>query len=266
MSQLLYFETYQQPTHTEWLLLVHGAGGSIKTWKRQIDQLSAEYNLLIIDLPGHGNNKDKDINMPTYSFELIAEKIWEVVDSLKIASVHIVGISLGTILCLQMRLQRPQNVLSVILPGAIVRLNTKLKILANVSLTLAKIIGYRNFYYMSAYFMMPRGNHKQSRDVFIKESKAVKLIEFKKWTHLYYHLNVTLHTLFNAKSTIPHLLIMGSQDHLFLHPAKSYVDLHANASFSVIQDCGHVVSIEKAAQFNKICLNFLNTIKQSMPN
>ena len=50
---------------------------------------------------------------------------------------------------------------------------------------------------------------------------------------------------------------MGSQDHLFLPPAKSYAALHPNADISVIQDCGHVVSIEQAEQFNHICLDFL---------
>ncbi|MFK7908577.1 MAG: alpha/beta fold hydrolase, partial [Chitinophagales bacterium] len=224
-----------------------------------------QYNLLVVDLPGHGRNKDRDLNIPDYSFEVIAKKVWEVVDSLQIASIHLVGISLGTILCLQMRLLEPKRVLSLILPGAIVRLNTKLRVLASISLTLAKIIGYRNFYKLSAYIMMPRGNHKHSRDIFIKESKALTVAEFKRWTNLYYHLNETLNTFFEAKSTIPHLLIMGSQDHLFLPPAKSYATLHPNGTLSVIQNCGHVVSIEQAEKFNTICLDFLNTLQKITP-
>jgi len=260
MEHLLYHETHQQPINKEWLLLVHGAGGSTRTWKRQIQQLGASYNLLVIDLPGHGQNRDRDLKIQNYSFESIAYKIWEVVDYLKITNVHLVGISLGTILCLQMRLLRPQQVLSVILPGAIIRLNTKLRILANASLGLAKIIGYRTFYKLSAYIMMPRGNHKQSRDVFIKESKALTVAEFKKWTNLYYHLNDTLTHFFKAPSDIPHILIMGSQDHLFLPHAKAYADKHGHASISVIPSCGHVVSIEQAAVFNETCLAFLKKL------
>jgi pimeloyl-ACP methyl ester carboxylesterase len=135
-----------------------------------------------------------------------------------------------------------------------------LKVLANLSLSLAKIIGYRNFYKLSARIMLPRNNHKKSRDVFINESKALSVNEFKKWTALYYNLNKTLLEFFNAKSSIPHLLIMGSQDHLFLEPAKDYAIYHSNATIKVIQDCGHVVSIEKAKKFNSICLNFLKSL------
>lgn len=264
MNELLYFETHEQPTHTEWLLFVHGAGGSTRTWKRQIQQLGAQYNLLVVDLPGHGKNKGRDLNMPNYSFEIIGQKVWEVADSLGIVNVHLVGISLGSVLCLQMRELHPHRVSSMILPGTIIRLNIKLKILANISLTLAKVIGYRNFYKLSAFIMMPRTNHKHSRDVFIRESKMLTIAEFKKWTQLYYRLNKTLNNFFKTQSGIPHLLVMGSQDHLFLPPATSYSKLHSNTTLSIIQNCGHVVSIEQAEQFNTICLMFLKKMKEDI--
>ena len=52
---------------------------------------------------------------------------------------------------------------------------------------------------------------------------------------------------------------MGSQDHLFKSHAKAYSEFHDNAQFLAIQNCGHVVSIEKASEFNQICLQFLNS-------
>ncbi len=256
-NQLIHFETHQQEHHNQWVLLVHGAGGSTRTWKRQVEDIGAHFNLLIIDLPGHGQNAGRSHIFPSYSFQFVANKIWEVVDHLKIKSLHIVGISLGTVICLQMRQLRPSNVLSVIMPGAIVKLNTKMKVLANLSLGLAKVIGYSTFYKMSAHLMLPRKNHAKSRNVFIKESKVLTTEEFKKWTNMYYNLNNTLKKLFNATSDIPHLLVMGDQDHLFLKPAQDFVKKHSNAMLSVIPKCGHVVSIEKAKKFNSICLQFL---------
>ncbi len=259
-ERLLYFETHQRSIMDEWVLLVHGAGGSTRTWKQQIEQLGAHYNLLIIDLPGHGKNTSNSDQFPNYSFLFIADKIWEVIDHLKIEKIHIIGVSLGTVICLQMHHLQPDRILSVIMPGAIVKLNNKLKILASLSLALAKIIGYRNFYKLSANIMMPRNNHKKSRDVFINESKALSINEFRKWTALYYNLNKTLLEFFNTKSQIPHLLIMGSQDHLFLEPARDYAIQHINAKLTVLPGCGHVVSIECAHKFNIICLKFLKSL------
>jgi pimeloyl-ACP methyl ester carboxylesterase len=256
IKNLLYHEIYHDPSNREWIVLVHGAGGSTKTWKRQIRPLGAEYNLIVIDLPGHGQNKGKHFE-EDYSFQFIGKKLWEVIDHLQIQKVHLLGISLGAILCLQMRLMRPNKVLSLGLPGAIVHLNIKLRILARISLGFAKVIGYRNFYKLSALIMMPRGNHKKSRDVFIKESKALTNLEFKKWTNLYYNLNQTLIRFSITPTTIPHLLVMGSQDHLFMRGAKKFVANHPTASLKIIEKCGHVVSIEKADIFNKIYLKFL---------
>ena len=259
-EHLLHFEVHQRSIDDEWILLVHGAGGSSRTWKKQIEQLGAHYNLLVIDLPGHGKSAKNSDQFPRYSFQFMAEKIWEVIDHLMIQKIHIIGVSVGTVICLQMRQLQPERILSVIMPGAIVKLNTKLKTVASLSLALAKVIGYRNFYKLSARIMLPRSNHKKSRDVFIKESKALSINEFKKWTALYYNLNQTLLEFFHAKSPIPHLLIMGSQDHLFLQPAKDYAIHHSNAELKVISDCGHVVSIESAQKFNSICLKFLKSL------
>jgi pimeloyl-ACP methyl ester carboxylesterase len=259
---MLHYELHKQSNQSEWMILVHGAGGSARTWRRQLDDFGAEYNLLLIDLPGHGLSRDRTVDIDQYSFEFVAKKIWDVADALEIKKAHLVGISLGTILCLQMRLMHPNRVCSMILPGAIVQLNTKLKVLARTSLALAQIIGYSRFYKLSARIMLPRKNHKQSRDVFIKESRVLTVTEFKKWTQMYYHLNGTLREIFKSTSEIPHLLVMGSQDHLFLPAARSFTSSHKNAHLQVIQNCGHVVSIEKAQKFNQICLNFLKRLRE----
>ena len=42
----------------EWVVFVHGIGGSTKTWAKQIEAFFEQYNLLLLDLPGHGLNAD----------------------------------------------------------------------------------------------------------------------------------------------------------------------------------------------------------------
>ena len=55
---MLYFETYDNGSNN-WVVFLHGIGGSTKTWKKQIDDFK-DYNLLLIDLPGHGQSKDDE--------------------------------------------------------------------------------------------------------------------------------------------------------------------------------------------------------------
>lgn len=259
-NQLLYYETYPcEKPNAAWMLFVHGAGGSTRTWRRQIDDLSQTYNLLLIDLPGHGEMAKRSNAADVYTFEAIATAIWQVVDHLKIKASHLVGVSLGAIIVLEMRELRPKQTMSIILSGPILQLNTKLKVLASMSLGLAKIIGYPNFYKLSALIMMPRTNHQKSRKVFIKESRVLTTEEFRKWTNMYYGLNKTLKRLFQQPLSHPHLLVSGAQDHLFLYAAQAYAKMHSQyTNLKIVPKCGHVVSIEKASIFNQLCLDFLN--------
>ena len=48
--------------------------------------------------------------------------MWKVGDHLKIVKFYILGVSLGTIICLQIRVSQPARILSVFIPGAILKL------------------------------------------------------------------------------------------------------------------------------------------------
>ncbi len=190
--ELLHHETHIAHPKAEWLVLIHGAGGSTVTWKRQVPVLGAVYNLLVVDLPGHGRMSERTNSELEYTFDHIGERIWDVVDHLKLQRVHLLGVSLGTVIALSMRDQRPAQVGCLVNGGAIVRLSTRLKVLATASLTLAKVIGYPAFYRLSAMIMMPRKNHEASRRVFVRESRFLSTDEFRKWTAMYRGLNKTL--------------------------------------------------------------------------
>jgi pimeloyl-ACP methyl ester carboxylesterase len=256
-EDLLYHETHIAHPDAEWLVLIHGAGGSTVTWKRQVPELGRTHNLLLLDLPGHGRMAERPNDEPHYTFESISERIWAVIDHLHLERVHLLGVSLGSVIALTMREQRPARVASLVNGGLIIRLSTRLKVLATASLTLAKVIGYPAFYRLSARIMMPRKNHEASRKVFVRESRFLSDAEFRKWTAMYRNLNGTLKELYTKTSDIPHLVVMGAQDHLFLGQAARYVKRHCDVRMEIIPRCGHVVTIEQAARFNALCLEFL---------
>ena len=114
-----------------WITFIHGAGGSSAIWFKQIRFFSKYFNLLLIDLQGHGSSKSLIQNpfKPKYSFESIAEDIFEVMDYVKIEKSHFVGISLGTILIRQLAEMQPLRVDKMIMGGAILELNLRSRIL-----------------------------------------------------------------------------------------------------------------------------------------
>jgi len=258
IKDLLHFETVFAGIHAEWILFVHGAGGSTRTWRKQIQAFEHHFNLLVIDLPGHAKSATATMAQSHYNFEWIGNKIWEVVDSLHIKQVHIVAVSLGSIIGMQMQHSRPMRVVSMVFAGPIVALNTKLRILARTGLTLAKVIGFQNFYAMTARITMPRKNHQKSREIFVRESKLISNAEYKKWTAMYGKtLDDTLALLFQKSPAVPVYFLVGDQDHLFKGPAMQYSSLSSTVTIDIIERCGHLVSLEKSELFNTKCLLFL---------
>ncbi|GIS00897.1 MAG: hypothetical protein CM15mP102_17170 [Flavobacteriales bacterium] len=50
---------------------------------------------------------------------------------------------------------------------------------------------------------------------------------------------------------------MGDQDYMFLPSVKNLVKVHNKSDLYVIQNCGHVVNIDKPEIFNKRMSDFL---------
>ena len=95
---MLHYKIYPNTQSNEWITFVHGAGGSSAIWSKQIKAFKKHYNLLLLDLRGHGRSKHIVYNeMKKYTFNVIGNDVVEVLDSLKIKKSHFVGISLGTV-------------------------------------------------------------------------------------------------------------------------------------------------------------------------
>ncbi|MBG7631453.1 MAG: alpha/beta hydrolase, partial [Bacteroidetes bacterium] len=177
---MLNYTVYKHKTATEWVTFVHGAGGSSSIWFKQIRSFSALFNVLVLDLRGHGNSKliIKDSFNDKYTFDSITNDIVEVIDHLKIKTSHFTGISLGTILIRNLAEKYPERVKSMIMGGAIMQLNFKSQILMKVGVLCKSVVPYLFLYKLFAFIIMPRKNHKKSRSIFVNEAKKLYQKEF----------------------------------------------------------------------------------------
>lgn len=259
---MLHYNTYLHETSKDWVTFVHGAGGSSSIWFKQIRAFKAEFNVLFLDLRGHGNSKPKfkDAFKTKYTFDNVTNDIVEVINHLNIKKSHFVGISLGTILIRNLAENYPERVDSMILGGAIMKLNMRSQILVKLGIVFKSVIPYMLLYKFFAYIIMPRKNHKASRILFVNEAKKLYQKEFIRWFKLTSEINPLLR-FFRAKDIkIPTLYIMGEQDHLFLPSIKNIVSSHINSSLMVLQNCGHVVNVEQPNKFNDKTIAFIKSV------
>ncbi len=258
---MLQYYTYPNNTSQNWVTFVHGAGGSSAIWYKQIRSFKKHFNVLVLDLRGHGNSKPnlKDTFNRKYTFDSVTHDIVEVLDHLKIQQSHFIGISLGTILIRNLAEIKPQVVNSMVMGGAIMKLNFKSQLLMRLGTMFKSIIPYMYLYQLFAFIIMPKKNHKKSRLLFVEEAKKLYQKEFVKWFKLTTEINPLL-KLFRTKDLkIPTLYIMGEEDHLFLPSIKNIVSQHQSSSLFVVESCGHVVNVERAQTFNKESINFIKS-------
>lgn len=256
---MLYHKTYLHESSKTWVTFIHGAGGSSNVWFKQVKDFKAHFNVLLIDLRGHGKSQNvfSEVWSNKYTFEDVSKDVLDVLDHLEIKKAHFVGISLGTIIIRTIADIAPNRIDSLILGGAVTRLTIKSRILVNIGNAVKRIIPYMWLYKIYALILLPKANHSESRNLFIKEAKSLYKKEFLRWFRLTKDINPLL-KLFREKSLkLPVFYIMGSEDYMFLEPVKEMVKSHANSSLQIIENCGHVVNVEQPASFNKAVINYI---------
>jgi len=239
---------------------VHGAGGSSSIWYKQVREFRKHFNVLLLDLRGHGDSKPrlKDAFNDKYTFDSITADIVEVIDHLKIERSHFIGISLGTILIRNLAEKFPHRVESMIMGGAIMRLDIRSQILMRLGIIFKSIIPYLWLYKFFAFIIMPYRNHKESRLLFVREAKKLYQVEFTRWFKLTSEINPLLRLFRTADIKIPTLYVMGGEDYLFLPAVKKIVQKHTTCSLLTIEYCGHVVNVEQPQLFNHVVIGYVS--------
>ncbi|HCQ14372.1 alpha/beta hydrolase [Flavobacterium sp.] len=261
---MISYTTYINKDSNQWVTFVHGAGGSSSIWYKQIREFHSNFNVLLLDLRGHGSSSNDVTNfaIKKYTFKSIANDVLEVLDHLQIKSSHFVGISLGTIVIRQLAEMNPQRMKSMIMGGAILKMNFRSQVLMKFGNIFKYVLPYIVLYKFFAFIIMPNKNHKQSRLLFINEAKKLYQKEFIRWFKLTAEINPILKWFRQKELNIPTFYIMGAEDYMFLPSVRKVVENHYKFStLVVVENCGHVVNVENASVFNKEVILFINKNK-----
>ncbi len=258
---MLYYEKIENPDSEDWVLFIHGLGGSMKTWKYQQEHFAKEYNLLLVDLDGHGNS-NLEHAISHYKPTSTAKLINKILIREKIKRVHIVSLSLGTLIALEFVRMFPKKVSSIVLAGGIINLDHLRKMIFRVAKFTTDHFPVEQAYTLFAYIIMPFKQHKKSREIFIRESKKLNQAVFRKWVESVGMANERLSRYIDIirHHKIPTLFISGINDYMFVDGIRDLCRKTRDFQLKLIKGCGHVCSIEKAEIFNAEALAFLRKV------
>ena len=223
-------------------------------YKRQ--DLYKHYNLLFVDLRGHGKSKSIPLD---YNFNLstVCEDIIKVLEFLKIKSSHFVGISFGSVLILKLIETHKKYINKSILSGTITSFNHVSRFLLFCLNLLKNVLPNMLLYKLFAYIIMPKSNHKESRRIFINEAKLIETKVFSQLINLIPEIKKYILHLQPINFNKNILFLSGKDDYLFSKDVKQFASKNKFLSYYSIKGAGHVVNIEKPLVFNKRVIEYL---------
>ena len=100
------------------IVFLHGVGSDISVWKRQLDYFSKKWRAVAIEYPGYG---ESDLPAKGLSREELGHSLLGAMDGLGIVEAHIVGLSMGGVMALEMVRQQPGRLRSLTLANTFAR-------------------------------------------------------------------------------------------------------------------------------------------------
>ena len=231
------------------IVLLHGSGLSHIVWSLTEQYLSNKnYNVLAIDLPGHGNSEGECLK----SIEEISDWLEKVFDKLEIIELTIIGHSQGCLEALEYNFRYPKKVKNLIFVGGsyIMPVNQNLIDLAKAGDNHAVNLMMKWSYEGSKRFIGGNPVEKiirSPRD--IREILAIDLIACNKYK--------------NGSEAVkaincPTFLIFGELDKMVnLEKGKIFAELISNSKTHVIKNCGHMIMFENAFEMREKISEFL---------
>jgi len=221
------------------LVFIHGAGGSRTSWRLQEDYFKRAFNVIIMELPGHGAAPGPGAQ------EIKDYALWikGALDELKLSSPFVIGHSMGGAIAMELALRFPALPKGLVLASTGARLRTLPVILDGIKTsfpeTVALICG--NAFAQDAPAEMKQATAaemmKNSPDVLHGDFSACDRFDIMEQVQ-------------NIGS--PTLVIGGDQDTATPIKYSRYLaDKIAGARLEIIKGAGHLVMLERAEEFNK---------------
>lgn len=106
---------YQQVGDGPLVVLLHGGLSDSREWRRQLDGLSDSFTVVAWDAPGCGRSSDppRSFRMPDY-----ADRLSTFIGALALGRPHVVGLSWGSVLALELYRRYPKLPVTLVLASA----------------------------------------------------------------------------------------------------------------------------------------------------
>lgn len=249
-SPIVYYVSKAE--HKEWVLFLHAAFVNHSMFKPQIEYFKARYNILTLDLIGHGKST---VTKKGDSINKMSVWISDILKVEKIDKLHIVGISLGSVIAQDFANQYPDAIQTLACFGGYDINNfdsdlQKKNSASQMSMMLKAIFSIKSF---------AKANQKISAYTADAQKDFYDMnIEFPKKSFMYL---ASLNTMINVRKAVPreYPLLIGCGQYdipMELSAVDIWKQHEPNCKLVIFEGAGHCVNMDVPQQFNQTLEEF----------
>ena len=231
------------------ILLMHGSGLTHIVWSLHEQFYASQgFNILSVDLPGHGNSEGPSLK----SIEEISDWVKSLMNVLDIKKIIIIGHSQGCLVGIDFASRYPNLINDLVLVAGSYKMPVNRDLIDYAEAGDEKVI-----------LLMMKWGYEGSK-AFIGGNPVKKIINSSR--EIREVLAVDLNACNNYKSgkeslekiNCPTLCIFGDLDKMVpLEVGNKMVSMIKNSEKKIINNCGHMIIFEKAFEMRKIVKEFL---------
>lgn len=256
---------YEEQGSGEPVILIHGHSLDRRMWDGQFSELARHYRVIRYDMRGYGKSTPQTENFQfTHAEDLIV-----LMDSLHIDKAHIIGLSLGGEVGADMVGWFPERVRSAVLvsgnlrltPGPSQPMRGAEAARYDEKIARNKAIGVDELKRRWFRRLMDMGGSRRER---MRDALWTMIEEWDAWQS--YHKEVRTVAGLDAfarlkknRPAIPVLIVEGRAPGNHFSTRPEMLKYLPKGRLKVIDDCGHMLNMERPAEFNKVVLDFLST-------
>ena len=259
---LIYSKVIKNDINKPWLVMVHGFTHNHKYFKFQIPAFTEQFNILLVDLRGHGNSDH--IGGP-YGIEEYTDDLESIIEHYEIEQFFYWGTHTGAAVGLVYSLRHPKKVLGLILEGVplpgynIPRIAELIERAKSISVERNIEEAKKDWFENADWFGYIRKNPEECR-----AGEHIQLIdEFKgnPWIDNINPRKVVNVNNYLREFDMPMLLYNGDEDlEGFLKAAQHMGEEVKQACFRLLPNAGGFPCWENPKEVNKLVSSFLEQI------
>jgi 3-oxoadipate enol-lactonase len=236
------------------VVFLHGVGSDISAWNRQIDDFSQRWRAVALEYPGYG---ESDLSANGLSREEIGRFLLGAMDGLGIADAHIVGLSMGGVMAIEMACQQAARVRSLTLADTFARHPDGMTILEGLHRDVSTMTMHDFAKGRVGLILAP-----DAPDT-LKQEVIETMAKIDKRTYTWSTAAVWTADYRKALSQIhcPTLIVIGEHDQLT--PIALSEELNRGVPGSrmeIIPEAGHLSNLDHPTFFNRIVEEFILSV------